>query len=330
MLQDQADPDLRSLAALFHDEAEFQHILRSAHPSVRIKVSPFLLHSQRAIETALLSDCSSAVPLLRIYKAWRRVPQEEKQCWKVACRELMMMQFSKEAQTVSSSGYGKCKLRRLRESLLPLRELIPEFVVSESDFVRNPFSLFKCTCLSSDNIWVQPPLPTVCTEDRKVAKRAFGTKRSPEAVVHKLELVKVCCMPYVLGLLSRPPLIVNSPLVVVTQLGMPWMGNVVLQSFESTCCLSTWALLLLLDRRVRERVEAWQVPLFTNMQVKTAAIHSAVELCLSEQWSDAGQRTEVMSVVSPENCVYLFVMQGQTREEVEARSLPWGVVLVAM
>lgn len=314
---------LHSLSSLFRDELTLHRLLTQAlkQASIRIKVVPFLLHSKRAIESALRQP-SPNFALLRVYQAWRSLPIETRNEWKQACRRLLNLQFTSEAQQL----LGKCKTRRVKAILGPLRMMIPEYILSESEFEKQPFAIFKFTCLADENVWVQP---AACPSDiePKIVKKLFG-RRSAESVVRKLEMIKVCALEYVQDLLSKPVLCMDSGKVIDTSLEEKWEDYRFLRSFESRGDWSPADLLVQLNRLLRAYLEAWDQHLDESMDLKVGVVHSVVSELLQRGFDPTQPCIEVMTVQRGAEVVVL-VLQPESGER-EVRSLPWGVLLAAL
>lgn len=312
------------LNALFLDESALHQLLTEALPSknVRLKVFPFLLHSQRAIESALRQPRPN-LALLRVYQAWRSLPTATRSEWRQACRSLLLLQFTLEAQ----QSLGKCKRRKMQEALAPLRALIPSSVVSEEEFSQQPFLLFTHTCLAAENIWVQPPLPKDRVDSKEV-KSLLG-RSSAVAVVHKLELVKVCVVQYVQELVARPSLRIEPCEVLDTVLELRWQDCRLLRTFETRCHYTAQELLLLLNRVLRARLEAWDQGLFETVLLKLQVIHTAVTEVLRWAYQVTGQHTEMLTAQRESGEVLVLVVHPAS-ERREVRALPWGVLLVAL
>lgn len=316
----EASQTLAQLNALFQPECVLQQLLTDslACKSVRIKVFPFLLHSQRAIESALRQPFPN-VALLQVYQAWRSLPASTRCEWRQACRSLLLLQFTAEAQ----QALGKCKRRKLQVALAPLRTLLPASVVSEEEFTQQPFLLFTHTCLAVENIWAQPALP----RDSGEGQSWLG--RSARAVVHKLELVKVCAVQYVSELVARPSLCLQPREVLETELGLQWQDTRLLSTFETSGRSSAHELLLLFNRVLRARLEAWEQGLFETIPLKLQVIHTAVTEVLRWTHQGAGHPTELLTALRDTGEVLVLVMQPPSQDR-ETVALPWGVLLVAL
>lgn len=317
----EASQTLAQLNALFQPESALQQLLTEslACKSVRIKVFPFLLHSQRAIESALRQPWPN-VALLRVYEAWRSLPAQTRCEWRQACHSLLLLQFTSEAQ----QALGKCKRRKMQAALAPLRALLPASIVSEEEFAQQPFALFTHTCLAAENIWAQPAPP----KDSGEVKNWLG-RSSARAVVQKLELVKVCAVQYVLDLVARPSLSIEPCEVLETELELQWQDCRLLRIFETSGRSSAHELLLLLNRVLRARLEAWEQGLFETILLKLQVIHTAVTEVMRWTHQGAGQHTELLTALRDTGEVLVLVVHPAS-ESRETVALPWGVLLTAL